>query len=462
MKLKNIFRMLLVAVGLLMGTNNVQAAETTIWSDGTTANYTIVQIGGDKFANVTEGTKLRIYATIAQPDNWAILIQGGWSSCLELINWNGADDGKTINNSCLDNFYNGTYFEMTLSAKSIELLQQQGTAFHEYGVVFSRITLVEGSTSDTTTHTLTIVVDGQSTTQQVAEGAALASVLTTPTKEGYTFTEWEGMTNDGNMPANDLTVTAQFSINSYTLTYQVDGEQYGDVETIEYGAAITPRTEPTKDGYTFTGWQNMPATMPANDVVVTGSFTKDKVYTSISVGSTGYASYCSDKALNFTGSEAVKAYIAKSKSDTEVTLQQVTGAVAPNTGLILCGNSNASANIEVVESGNTYSANLLVGVMSNTTINASNLYVLVNKNGTIKFADTAAQAATVPAGKAYLQTPASNSRMLAVSFENTTTAIKALKTGSSQGSEVYNLNGQRVKHVSKGLYIINGKKVIIK
>ena len=90
-----------------------------------------------------------------------------------------------------------------------------------------------------------------------------------PTKEGYTFNGWSGMPEA--MPANDVTVTGSFSINKYKLTYAVDGEEYKNFE-IEYGTTITPETAPIKEGYTFSGWNEIPETMPAHDVTVTGSF----------------------------------------------------------------------------------------------------------------------------------------------------------------------------------------------
>ena len=65
-----------------------------------------------------------------------------------------------------------------------------------------------------------------------------------------------------------------FTINSYTLTYNVDGEVY-KTYTVEYGAAIIPEPEPIKEGYTFSGWSEIPGTMPAHNVTVTGTFTKD-------------------------------------------------------------------------------------------------------------------------------------------------------------------------------------------
>ena len=58
----------------------------------------------------------------------------------------------------------------------------------------------------------------------------------------------------------------------YTLVYMVDDEEYESF-TIQYGENITPLVEPEREGYTFSGWSEIPETMPAHDVVVTGSFT---------------------------------------------------------------------------------------------------------------------------------------------------------------------------------------------
>ena len=74
------------------------------------------------------------------------------------------------------------------------------------------------------------------------------------------------------MPAKDVVVKGSFTINKYKLTYMVDGIEYKSYE-INYAMAITPEAEPTKEGYTFSGWSEIPETMPANDVVVTGTFT---------------------------------------------------------------------------------------------------------------------------------------------------------------------------------------------
>lgn len=90
-----------------------------------------------------------------------------------------------------------------------------------------------------------------------------------PVKEGYTFSGWEGLPET--MPAHDVEVTGTFSINSYKAVFKI-GDDVIDTKTIVYGDAVTAPEAPAKEGYTFAGWQNMPETMPAHNVEVTGTF----------------------------------------------------------------------------------------------------------------------------------------------------------------------------------------------
>ena len=62
-------------------------------------------------------------------------------------------------------------------------------------------------------------------------------------------------------------------VQCYTMTYMVDGTKYKEY-TYQEGETIIPELSPTKEGFTFSGWSEIPETMPAHDVTVTGSFTK--------------------------------------------------------------------------------------------------------------------------------------------------------------------------------------------
>ena len=66
----------------------------------------------------------------------------------------------------------------------------------------------------------------------------------------------------------------ELGVYKYKLTYMVDNMEYKSY-MLDYGTAITPEPAPTKEGYTFSGWSDIPTTMPAHDVIITGSFTKN-------------------------------------------------------------------------------------------------------------------------------------------------------------------------------------------
>ncbi len=120
------------------------------------------------------------------------------------------------------------------------------------------------------TYKLVYKVDGEVyKTTEVTYGTAPATEAA-PEKEGHTFSGWSEI--PATMPASDVEVTGSFTANTYKLVYKVDGEVYKTTE-VTYGTAITPEEAPTKEGHTFSGWSEIPATMPARDVEVTGSFT---------------------------------------------------------------------------------------------------------------------------------------------------------------------------------------------
>ena len=89
-----------------------------------------------------------------------------------------------------------------------------------------------------------------------------------PTREGYTFKGWDKEIPE-TMPTENITVKAQWEINQYTIAFDTAGGSEIAPITQDYGTAITAPAEPTREGYTFIGWDTeIPATMPAENITL--------------------------------------------------------------------------------------------------------------------------------------------------------------------------------------------------
>ena len=98
-----------------------------------------------------------------------------------------------------------------------------------------------------------------------------------PTRTGYTFAGWD-KTIPSTMPAGDMTITAQWQINQYTITFDTAGGSEVAPITQDYGTTITAPANPAKTGYTFAGWnKTIPTTMPAGDMTITARWTENRV-----------------------------------------------------------------------------------------------------------------------------------------------------------------------------------------
>jgi uncharacterized protein YjdB len=300
----------------------------------------------------------------------------------------------------------------------------------------------------------------------------------------YTFT----------MPASDVTVTVTFKETSTTPTEKTSFtfEFSEQSKTVTFGDDFVEPTLTTNIIVPTEVWNNVTYYSSNTNVAevdnngnvtikgvgttdITVSFSGDDNYypasasytlvvlpntRTASIGSSGYATFSCDVALDFTGITSLKAYIAKSIDANWVVLEQVIGTVAANTGLVIVG---TTTNIPVSDSGSSYSNNLLVPG-ENESVSGSGIYVLTNESGTVKFAAAynSAHSAYVPVGKAYLVAPSASGARLNIRWGDDATGIQTLKSEFSNDDAIYDLQGQRVVTPTKGLYIINGKKVVIK
>jgi len=195
--------------------------------------------------------------------------------------------------------------------------------------------------------------------------------------------------------------------------------------------------------------------------------------TSLTIGSTGSTTFSSIYNLDFSNVEGLKAYTATgyNSDNGELTLVRIKEAKA-GTGLYVSGNAG-TYTIPTISSTSYNSLNMFVGVNEETTISTTDgiytNYIYTKPTGNEAGFYKVTTDRAIPAGKAYLQIPT------AWLNEETTSEAKAVKLvfddGESTGIDevnrverkedaIYDLQGRRVKNPSKGIYIINGRKVV--
>ena len=194
-------------------------------------------------------------------------------------------DGTSVTVTYAYGALGGTYATQIVQTgeKAIEpdVPSRQGYQFTDWYLDDTKYDFAAPVTGDMTltakwtanSYTITFDTDGGSKIDPITQdyGTAITAPAD-PTREGYTFIGWDKAI-PATMPAEDLTVTAQWRINQYTITFDTDGGSEIAPITQDYGTAITAPADPTRGGYTFIGWDKaIPATMPAGDMTITAKW----------------------------------------------------------------------------------------------------------------------------------------------------------------------------------------------
>ena len=181
---------------------------------------------------------------------------------------------------------------------------------------------------------------------------------------------------------------------------------------------------------------------------------------SVTVTSAGYATYCSENALDFTGKD-IKAYVGTKNGD-KLTFTPIT-QVPANTGLLLVYEGGKTEDVPVIASASAVEGNCLVGVNVETAIN-SNDYILNKINDGVGFYK-AGSWTTLGAHKAYIPAAVGNGvKGFTIDFDDDATGISLMEEGRSKMEDgaIYNVAGQRLNKMQKGINIVNGKKIAVK
>ena len=123
---------------------------------------------------------------------------------------------------------------------------------------------------NTNKYTITFDTNGGSEIAPITQDYGTEiTVPDNPTRKGYTFKGWDKEIPE-TMPAENITVKAQWEINQYTIAFDTNGGSEIAPITQDYGTEITAPDNPTRKGYTFKGWdKEIPETMPAENITIT-------------------------------------------------------------------------------------------------------------------------------------------------------------------------------------------------
>ena len=247
-------------------------------------------------------------------------------------------------------------------------------------------------------------------TQQVQYGGA-ATAPANPTRTGYTFTGWDKAFT--NVTAN-LVVTAQYSINTYTVTFKDWNGTVLKTQQVQYGGAATAPANPTRTGYTFTGW--------------------DKAFTNVTADLVVTAQYVQNEPVSTPVPSDVPQIVVESKTTSAGSTVAVNISIANNPGIVsMTLHVNFDSRLELVSVQDT---GLLPGKVHSTVM--LNPYTLAWEN------DSATQNYTV------------NGTLVTLTFnvpENLEEGDYAVSVSyDSEGYEIYDFNAEPVDFA-----VVNGK-----
>ena len=260
-----------------------------------------------------------------------------------------------------------------------------------------------------------------------------------------------------------LSVTTGYTLKSASFTYTANNKGVLKYNSTNYTSGTSVSLSGTSASFTIghtSGSSNGNIKITAIEVTYVSPTTT--YYTSspsitydVTITVATWASFSSSHALDFTGT-GVTAYIAKEKDASNVTLTPIV-KVPANTGIVV----NADA-------AGTYAIPVLSGAADATTGNLLQPWLTAGTPGGTYYTLAAgptfkkSSGGILAAGKAYLVMPTS-APVLNVNLDGEgTTGIKEIDNGQLTIDNVYDLQGRRVAQPTKGLYIVNGKKVLVK
>lgn len=234
----------------------------------------------------------------------------------------------------------------------------------------------------------------------------------------------------------------------------IPDEYLTEGEWKEYSATITPTSKAITITFTVPGKKRF----FLDEINVAAPSTGETV--NVTIPASGWGTFCYKYPLDFTAAstpEGLKAYAVSSTTSSKATLTQITEKIIGGTGIIINGTPGATYTINVADQGTPYSGNLLTGTLSPTYVEEGQYFL---KSGQFVYSS----AGILPEKKAYLKKE--NAPEAAANFgfviEDATGISEVRNNITLDDDKWYDLSGRAVSPTSKGIYIHNGKKYVIK
>lgn len=404
--------------------------ETSL-SSGTT-NYQL-DIDKSKMSSVTSSYTVRIYVTHI----WTLTFKTNSYGTVTLQNSNSSGEISSSTASITDGYVNCILSEASLSSSAIMSEYNGGLTIIPDKLTMTKVILVSNGSTPTTKTDIELSYSLQEATATIGE-AWTVPTLSNPSHVAVTYSS----TNQSVATIDDNGNVTLVGAGETWIKANFAGDNNYNAKEASYKLTVSA----TQQG---------------------GGEEPSVNYIMVDMGSYEYRTYVTTTNIDFSQSVGIKAYYATglNSEGTGVIFRRVTGIVPASVALLLQKVSGASEYklLTTETEGSAPTPNKLVPG-NDGNVGGSNIYVLTVHNNQLVFAETNINTARVDRVHAYLDLHNTNARRrLAISFDDdseNTTGIDTIEI-KEQGI-IYNLRGQRVQKPTKGVYIINGKKMIIK